>query len=68
MIERSTKDILEYLGELGGLLDALLYMFGIALSPVVAIALNRELLTQTFRFIAQPPLKDKQRLDKRMHW
>ena len=49
MIERKTYESLEWLGDVGGLFDALLVIGRFFVGPAAAFALNSELLTQVFR-------------------
>ena len=51
--ERSSKDLLEYLGDLGGLYDALRVIAGLLVSPIATIALNAGLLQRTFKVISK---------------
>ena len=47
---RQTYSLLDWLGDLGGLFDALYHGFRIMLSPFSTFALNSTLLTHLFRF------------------
>ena len=49
VIERQTYSLLEWLGDCGGLYDALKIISGAILAPLSSLALNTELLTQIFR-------------------
>ena len=48
-IERTTYNILEWLGDIGGLSDAMYVIGGRLVGPISAIALNTELLVSLFR-------------------
>ena len=61
MIERKTYDVLEWLGDVGGLLDMLIYIGAVLVSPIAAFTLKAELLSQIFRFAPSLELaKEKQ--------
>ena len=49
VIERQTYSLLEWLGDCGGLYDALKIISGAMLAPLSSLALNTKLLTQIFR-------------------
>ena len=57
IIARETYHGLDFLGDLGGLFDALKILGGILISPVSAFALNSRLLTTIFRVAT--PSEDK---------
>ena len=50
VIERQTYNILEWLGDVGGLFDMLRLLGKFFISPLAAFALKVELLTQAFLF------------------
>ena len=50
MIERQTYNILEWLGDVGGLYDMLRLIGRLLVNPFAIFALRSELLTQAFRF------------------
>ena len=43
IIERSTYDVLEWLGDIGGLFDAFIYLGFVLISPFAAIAFKLKL-------------------------
>ena len=49
-IGRQTYSILDWLGDMGGLVDALYYITKLLIHPLAAVALKTELLTSLFRF------------------
>ena len=49
-IERQTYSLLDYLGDLGGLNDALFAIVKTLISPISAFALHSTILTNYFRF------------------
>ena len=48
--ERQTYNLLDWLGDLGGLFDALFHIAQVLVSPLSAFALYSTLLTKFFRF------------------
>lgn len=50
MWTRQTYSLLDWLGDLGGLYDALLHICGIIISPLSAYTLQATLLSSFFRF------------------
>ena len=48
--ERSTYSLLDWLGDLGGLYDALKYICSFIISPLSVFAMNQTVLTKLFRF------------------
>ena len=48
MIERSTYSSLEWLGDIGGLYDALLFIGKVVVSPIALLSLKAELVTRAF--------------------
>ena len=50
MVTRQTYSILDWLGDMGGLFDALYLIGMIILAPISNFALKTELLTSMFRF------------------
>lgn len=48
-IERQTYSLLAWIGDVGGLLDGLWYMFKIIVRPFTAFAVKAEVLSQVFR-------------------
>ena len=50
--ERQTYNLLEYLGDIGGLFDALRYMGIFILGPFVSFSLQSKLLNSLFRFVS----------------
>ena len=61
-ITRETYSLLDYLGDLGGLFDALKIIGYILISPVSGFALNSRLLTTIFR-TTTPSERGDQRKD-----
>ena len=53
--ERSTYNVLDWLGDLGGLYDALFILLKALLSPIAGFTLYSTLLTKFFRFRASEP-------------
>ena len=51
VIERQTYSLLDWLGDLGGLFDALYFLGFICAGPVTAIALNSLLVKTNFDFL-----------------
>ena len=49
VVTRQTYSILDWLGDLGGLYDAIYYIFYILLKPISAFALNSTIMTSFFR-------------------
>ena len=52
VIERQTYSVLEWLGDIGGLYDALRLIGLLIITPFSSFALNAELLSQVYRFTA----------------
>ena len=50
MVTRQTYSFLDWLGDMGGLFDALYLIGMIILAPISNFALKTELLTSMFRF------------------
>ena len=50
MWTRQTYSILDWLGDLGGLFDALAHVCRVLISPISVFALKSSLLTSFFRF------------------
>ena len=55
IIERSTYNFLEWLGDVGGLFDAVVIVGGVFIAPIATIALKIELLTEVFRKVLPAP-------------
>ena len=79
VVERQTYSVLDWLGDLGGLFDALRYSVGLIIAPIAAYALKAELLSSVFRFTAsmdpaqaekeqRTAKKDKEHWKKHMEW
>lgn len=51
MTERETYSLLDWLGDIGGLLEALMILSGVFVGPVAAFALKEELLSSIFRYV-----------------
>ena len=51
MIERSTYTMLEWLGDIGGLFEALVFLGRMTIAPVAAIAMQAKLLTKAFWYL-----------------
>ena len=51
MTERETYSLLDWLGDIGGLLEALMIISGVFVGPVVAFTLKEELLSSIFRYV-----------------
>ncbi len=47
---RDTYALLDYLGDLGGLFDALFFIFGIIAAPVASFNMKATILSHFFRF------------------
>ena len=52
--ERETYGLLEWLGDIGGLIDALRYLVGFLLTPLAAYSLKVELLNSVSKSKEQP--------------
>ena len=50
---RSTYSLLDWLGDLGGLFEALMYICAVIVKPLTAYTLQTSLLTSLFRFKEQ---------------
>ena len=50
IVDRSTYSLLDWLGDMGGLLDALYLLGAIFMSPISNFALNADLLSYLFRY------------------
>ena len=62
VINRKTYSILEWLGDIGGLADALIIIGGIFVLPVATYALESNILAAIFRFrksMKQPTTSSK---------
>ena len=57
--ERQTYNLLEYLGDIGGLFDALRYMGIFIISPFVSFSLRSKLLNSLFRFVTSVQTDNK---------
>lgn len=49
LVARETYGLLEFMGDLGGLFEALYYIFRFILSPLTSFVLAAELMTSLFR-------------------
>lgn len=58
-IERKTYDFLEFLGDLGGLLDALYGIGLLVVSPFVDFETSNQIMSQLFMFKSSKPATDK---------
>ena len=61
---RQTYSLLDWLGDIGGLTDALLLILKIILYPYTVFTQRRFLLTNLFRFQATTPLRHDERLER----
>ena len=76
VIERQTYSFLEWLGDIGGLLDALRIIGAAIVGPVVAFSLKATLLNSVFRYVASlaksesqlSNLDSQERLKKHLGW
>lgn len=72
VIERQTYSFLEWLGDIGGLFDALKIIGAVLTGPFAAFNLKVELLTEYFRFTPKSPhkkdLSDDESLATDMEW
>ena len=59
MIERSTYTMLEWLGDIGGLFEALVFLGRMTIAPVAAIAMQAKLLTRAFWYMAPQSKSDQ---------
>ena len=53
MIERQTYNLLEWVGDVGGLNDGLILIFSNILAPVTAFAIKSEFLSLAFKQVGQ---------------
>ena len=53
MIERQTYNLLEWVGDVGGLYDGLRLIFSSIIAPVAAFAMQSELLSLAFKQVDQ---------------
>ena len=68
-INRSAYSLLDWLGDVGGLFDALRLIASMLAGPFAALALKAELLSQVFRYLAmaeEGKNKDKEDLPAQM--
>lgn len=56
IINRETYSLLDWLGDLGGLFDALFLIFSLIVAPVASFSMRATLLSKFFRF---KPLEEK---------
>jgi len=74
--ERSTYSLLEWLGDIGGLFDALHIIGGFIVGPVAGFSLKAQLLHSVFRHVAslrtsEPQVKDleeNERVERDLTW
>ena len=68
IIERSTYSVLDWLGDIGGLGDALRMIFGFLMTPLAAFALKVELLASSFKYLKRFNIRcsDSEEESKRM--
>lgn len=52
MTERETYSLLEWLGDIGGLFDALILIAGAIVAPVASFNMNSVLLSSIFRYVS----------------
>jgi len=52
VVERSTYSVLEWLGDIGGLLDCLTIIGGAIAGPIVGFAMRAMMLHKVFRYVA----------------
>ena len=50
-IDRETYSLLDWMGDIGGLMDALFIITVNMIKPIAAIVLNSELLSQAFKLV-----------------
>ena len=62
IIERSTYSILEWLGDVGGLYDALIIIGHVFMGPLTAFTLQTSLMTNMFQYISS--LRKEEKRDK----
>ena len=76
VIERQTYSLLEWLGDVGGLFDALIIIGGYIVGPISAFTLKATLLSRIFRFTQSLAVVDpmsvgvesEEKLKKHMKW